>query len=409
MKLSSYSVENNELCLRTGSGDFVPVSGLLEGGYQRPTYIYNFDDVKARLEHMKQAFKGKCHIHYALKSNDHPVLLKKIAELGVGVDLVSAGELRKALESGFKAKDIVFSGVGKTKAEIKEALQADIAQLNVESPAELKRIEQVASELSVKAKVAFRLNPEVNPVTHPYICTGFRENKFGMDSSFFDELHGILNDSKHLELVGVTAHIGSQLRDLSASIEAVEKSLQTFEKWRSKGFAVKTLDIGGGIGIDYSSLDTTSEYEMIEEYGAEVLKIIEGHDLELLSEPGRIIVGRCGVLVSEVQYIKETPHKNFCIVDTGMHQLMRPSLYQANHQILPLKASETSSKVLYDIVGPICESADVIGHERPFQPLFEGDLLAIMDAGAYGRVMMSDYNSHAKPLEIVVENGKIVS
>ncbi|MEO0336289.1 MAG: diaminopimelate decarboxylase, partial [Pseudomonadota bacterium] len=180
-------------------------------------------------------------------------------------------------------------------------------------------------------------------------------------------------------------------------------------KWRSKGFDVQTLDIGGGIGIDYSSLDTTSEFEMIEEYGKAVLEIIKGHDLTLLSEPGRILVGRSGVLISEVQYIKETPHKNFCIVDTGMHHLMRPSLYQANHQILPLNASQEESKKLYDIVGPICESADVVGHERPFSSLSEGDLLAVMDAGAYGRVMMSDYNSHARPLELVVENGEVVA
>jgi diaminopimelate decarboxylase len=352
MRLSCYIFHDNKLCLQTSDETKIPLIELLEGGYQRPTYIYNFDDVKARVEHMKSAFKGKCHIHYALKSNDHPLLLKKMAALGLGVDLVSAGELSKALEAGFQVKDIVFSGIGKTKSEIQKALEAQISQINVESPAELRRIEHIAGQLGVRARVAFRLNPEVNPVTHPYICTGFRENKFGMDSSFFDELHSILSDSKHLDLVGITAHIGSQLRDLSASLEAVEKSLGVFEKWRSKGFKVQTLDIGGGIGIDYSSLNTSSEFEMIKEYGEKVLSIVDGADLTLLSEPGRILVGRCGVLVTEVQYIKETPHKNFCIVDSGMHHLMRPSLYQANHQILPLNLKPDPARKLYDIVGP---------------------------------------------------------
>ena len=380
----AYGFEEGKLQLISDSSK-VSVSEIL-GDYQGPTYLYDLDDVMRRIDHMQSAFQNKCHMHFALKSNDHPYLLKRLAEKGLGVDIVSGGELRKALEAGFSPDKIVFSGVGKTKDEINLALEQGISQINVESPAELIRIGELAKAKKTLAHVAFRLNPDVNPITHPYIQTGFRENKFGMDSSFFDALEDTLNQfSENLHLKGVTVHIGSQLRDLSASIESVEKAIANFDRWKAKGFKVETLDIGGGIGINYDSLDNTSEFEMVSEYGKAVCDLLKGRDdIELYSEPGRILVGRCGVLITEVQYVKSTPHKSFAIVDTGMHHLMRPALYQASHRILPLTQCGQGSREVYDFVGPICESSDFLAKDCVSQELKQGDLLAICDVGAYG-------------------------
>lgn len=406
MNQDCYSFESGKLLMLTNQGP-VPVADLV-GDYSVPTYIYNLDDIKRRVDFFKSTFQGKIEIHFAVKCNDHPIILKHMAQWGCGADIVSGGELIKALEAGIPKEKIVFSGIGKTRKEIKLALKEEIGQLNVESPEELIRIGEIAKKEKTIAQVAFRLNPDVNPKTHPYIRTGFRDNKFGMDHSFFAELKEILNKySKSLKLVGVTQHIGSQLRDLSATFEAVEKSLSVWDSLKEQGFPLLSFDIGGGIGIDYNSLNTDSEFQQLSEYGSRILKMIEDRPLRLMSEPGRILVGRSGVLVTEIQYFKRSPYKNFLIVDTGMHQLLRPSLYQAHHQILPLTSDQknNSHKELFDVVGPICESSDVIGFDRAFSNLKAGDLLGIMDAGAYGAVMRSSYNSHPECKELFFSNG----
>lgn len=371
--------------------------------YQRPVYVYDVEQVRERLKLVNESMPGNSSIHYAMKANDNPYLLKMIAELGYGVDLVSGGELIHALECGFPANKIVFSGVGKSIAEIELAIEKQIKQINVESPEELLRIAKVAKQMGSKARVAFRMNPDVNPETHPYIKTGFRENKFGMDDSFIEELVTISNDHKDsIEVYGLTLHIGSQIREIEPFIEATQKTLKVFRSLNQRGFNLKTFDVGGGVGINYDSFDYSSEEASFKEYGVRLKEVLAPYVDEVLCEPGRFVVGHSGVLLTQVQYIKRSPYKTFAIVDSGMNHLMRPSLYQAHHNIVTVVNSD-AHKELYDIVGPICESSDVLGYERLFSQLKEGDWLAVVDAGAYGAVMSSAYNLHDFPLEIVVD------
>ena len=405
----AYGYYSSKLGLKGQSGKVLEISELLKKTGGSPVYIYDIDDVLMRVSVLREAFNRPIEIHYAMKANFHPYLLKTLAKAGVGADVVSAGEMKWAMDNGHKADHIVFSGVGKTVAEITQALKADIRQLNVESPAELRRIGEIAKSLKVKARVAFRMNPDVNASTHPYIQTGFRENKFGMDVSFFSELKEILKEFKEdLDFQGLTLHIGSQIRDISALGEAVLKTKTVWKMLESEGYNLKTFDIGGGLGIDYNNFAGEDEMNLIRQYGkmmSDALADIPKAIIQL--EPGRILVGRMGLLVSEIQYIKTTPYKNFAIINTGMHHLMRPALYQAHHRILPLFEAKEEHQEVYDIVGPICESSDVIGYDRRLPKLKSGDYLAIADAGAYGYSMASNYNLHALPKELCVHEDKI--
>lgn len=377
---------------------------------KRPVYVYQLDEVVRRYRLFKEAFAGQVCICYALKANSHPALLKVLASEGAGADVVSAGEILQALRCGFSAEKIVFSGVGKEKYEIQLALEQGIKQINVESPAELRRIGAMAQDLGVQARVAFRLNPDVNPQTHPYIRTGFRENKFGMDASFMFELEEILKKYKsNLSLVGLTLHIGSQLRDLAPIEEAVRRSLPLLDSLRQTGYPLSSFDVGGGLGIDYHSDDDGPELANLTAYAQGIKELLRPYQCEIICEPGRILTARAGVLLGEVQYLKETPFKHFAILNTGMHHLMRPSLYEAYHRILPVRRNSSAniSYKSYDVVGPICESADTLGRERHLPELGEGDYLAIMDVGAYGAVMASNYNSHELPLEWAYFEGQV--
>ena len=374
---------------------------------QTPFYVYDLDSVGQRLELLNKSLQGaRVSVHYAVKTNSHQRVLKFIAEEDMGADVVSGGELTAALEAGFPAHKIIFSGVGKSAQEIKLALQRQIRQLNVESPQELERIGEMATQLGVRAPVAFRMNPDVNPQTHPYITTGFRENKFGMDETFLPELEKILLRHKSLKLVGLTQHIGSQLLDLGAFEEAVSKIVRIYKELQAKGYELESVDLGGGVGIDYSSGDEEQERALLARYGAIAAETSRTLNCEVLLEPGRSIAARAGVLICQVEYIKETDAKNFAIVNTGMHHLLRPALYQAYHRILPLQLKEGPLKV-YDVVGPICESSDFLGRDRPFHSLQQGDFLAIADSGAYGRSMASTYNLHELPQEFIVRKGQL--
>lgn len=374
-----------------------------------PFYVYDLDGLLARFKALREAFARPVSIHFAVKANNHPEILRALARAGAGADVVSEGEIRHSLECGFPGDKIVFSGVGKTKKEIRFALKAGVKQINVESVPELIRVADIARELKVKAPVALRMNPDVDANTHPYIRTGFRENKFGLDFAEMDALLGVLhNNSSVLELRGLTLHIGSQIREIAPFREAIEKTLRLHDVLTQKGFQLKTFDIGGGLGIDYHSADIAADLKLLQDYAATVNELTQGRDFEVLCEPGRFLVARFGALIGQVQYIKETPYKTFAILDTGMHHLMRPALYEAYHRILPLSQS-TGDERLFDVVGPICESADVIGHERLLPAgLKEGDFLAIMDAGAYGAVMASTYNMRELPRQIVVSQGKVL-
>ncbi len=375
----------------------------------QPAYIYDLDDIALRFHAMNNAFAGARHtIHYAMKANSNAAILRHLCALGAGVDTVSGGEIARALAAGVPADRIIFSGVAKTHQEIQRALTARIKQINVESPQELLRIADIARQLGMVANVAFRLNPNVNPKTHPYITTGFRDNKFGMDESFMPELSGILADSsKFLRLRGLTMHIGSLLFDLEVFREAIEKVIAVHDTFKAQGHALDRLDIGGGLGVDYDNADTAREFELIAEYGRMVIQATRGLDVELLTEPGRVLVARAGVLVGRVQYIKATAQKTFAILDTGMHHLIRPALYGATHRILPL-IQGTGQQIMYDIVGPICESSDFLAKGVSLPQLKQGDCIAIADAGAYGFAMASQYNSHELPAEIMVAAGRVL-
>lgn len=381
--------------------------------FDEPFYVYNLDGILERLELYSQAFSKNHQLHYAMKANHHPEILKAFARRGVGVDIVSGGEMDRAFEAGFPPEKIIFSGVGKSRKELQKALEKNIFQINVESLQELMRISEISKSLKTKARVALRINPNVNPDTHPYITTGFRDNKFGLDLSVLPQVIQLLkSELSSLDFQGLSLHIGSQIKEISSMLEALEKTKVVMEELRREGFPIKTLDIGGGIGISYEGDGIAEEQEdiiRIQSYGREVQKILKDFDGLLLTEPGRCLVGSFGFLIGEIQYIKETPYKTFAILNTGMHHLMRPSLYSAHHRIWPIKKNETlnaPTKTLYDIVGPICESSDTLGRERLLLELKAGDYLAILDAGAYGAVMSSGYNSHKPVREIVVSGGE---
>ncbi len=365
-----------------------------------PFYVYDLKGIKERFLDYSEAFGGQAEIHYATKANNHPKILRLIRSLGGGVDVVSSGEAKEAIEAGFSPKDIIFSGVAKTESEIAFAVSKGIKQINVESPQELERIGKVAKASGKLARVAFRMNPDVSPNTHPYITTGFRENKFGMDSSFLPELERILEKyKKSLSLVGLTIHIGSQMIETEVVGEAIDKTISLYNHFVNAGHKMETFDIGGGIGIQYKENQNPVD---LGSFGLMVLEKLEPLGCRVLCEPGRYIVGPCGILVTEVQYIKKSPYKSFAIVDTGMHHLLRPALYQAYHKILNVRVRENSKQLPYDVVGPICESSDSLGKSRLLNELKQGDHLVIADAGAYGMVMASNYNSHPLPKEIFV-------
>lgn len=375
-----------------------------------PFYVYDLDGMVERLKLLQKALPSVA-IHYAVKANHHREILKAFAQHQVGADVVSKGEFERALECGISGERIVFSGVGKTADEIRFALQNNVKQLNIESIPELERVASIAREMGVRAPVALRMNPDVDANTHPYIRTGFRENKFGLDFSEIEPIVRVLHNNSSLELRGLTLHIGSQIRETKPFVEAIEKTLRLFESLIKQGFQLSTLDIGGGLGIDYQSGDLKPDEELLNEYASRVRELASRlpQSVRILCEPGRFIVARFGALVGQIQYIKETPYKTFVILNTGMNHLMRPSLYEAYHRILPLEESGNGESRLVDVVGPICESADVLGHERILPAsLKAGDYLAVMDAGAYGAVMASRYNLHELPDEVIVSKGKVL-
>jgi diaminopimelate decarboxylase len=398
--------------LRIGLPEASKSVAQIIGPYEAPVYLYDLDDIESRFRAYEKAFSGLKHtIHYALKANSHPLILAQLASWGAGVDTVSGGEIRKALNAGFAPAKIIFSGVAKTRKEIEFAVQNKIKQINIESPAELARVIEISRKLKSVTDVAFRLNPDVNPKTHPYITTGFRENKFGMDESFLPELIGQLNGARDaVKLRGLTMHIGSLLFDLDVLNEAMEKTLAVHHTLEKEGFSLDRFDVGGGLGIRYETDDTSEEIAMLAKYGDRLKATVAQHlptTTEILAEPGRLLVARSGILVTEIQYIKRAPSKTFAIVDTGMHHLLRPALYQAKHRVLALRDSKPE-RLTYDVVGPICESSDVLAKNVDLPEMQAGELLAIADAGAYGFSMANTYNSHDLPREVVVAKGRVL-
>ncbi|MBY0314025.1 MAG: diaminopimelate decarboxylase [Bdellovibrionales bacterium] len=403
MMTSSYFYKENSLCARKADGTAVELHSLTEGR-DHGFYIYSLDSIQNKINALKSSLGPlKNKIHYALKANSHPKILDLFKKNGIGADVVSGGEMNWALKHGFAPSDIIFSGVGKSKTEIRQAIEQDIYQINVESLSEVSRIGEIATELQKKVRLGIRLNPNIKVDTHPYITTGFRENKFGIpEEQIKKALQIIKKNQPWLELQGISAHIGSQIREISPMMDSAKSLLTTYESLVRQGVPLKNLDIGGGVGINYLSEDESDELAFLKTYGEGLQSLLSQFPGQLLTEPGRILVGRSGILCTRVEYIKDNGFKNFIVVNSGMNHIMRPSLYKAHHRILPLKPQLKGAMKNFDVVGPICESSDVLGADRAMATPKEGDWLALMDAGAYGMSMASTYNHHALPEEVII-------
>ena len=403
--------KNQELTQNTlspGEETQIPCN-LLAFAQNHPTpfYLYNLPALKARVELFKKNILP-ARIFYAMKANSHPDILKLFHN--EGVDVVSGGEIDLAVKAGFRGDQILFSGVGKTRLEIQNALQHNILQFHVESVPELVRIQKTAKSMGVSARVAFRLNPDVKVLhSHPYIQTGLREHKFGIELNKIPELKHILKSARgELTLTGLSFHIGSQIKDLGAIQASINKISEVYLELQKEFPSLSNLDVGGGLGVNYQSTDDKAEVKLITEYGnmlSSLSKKIKGN---IFTEPGRILTARYGCLISRVQYIKKTSRATFAILDTGMHHLIRPCLYQSQHTILPL-LKRPGEKIVYDIVGPICESSDIFAKHLPLTPLKEDDYVAILDTGAYGYVMASTYNQHPLPKQYCIKEGHLIS
>lgn len=371
-----------------------------------PAYIYSQKTLERHFNVFQEPFKGVDHlICYSMKACSNIGILNVFANLGGGVDIVSGGELYRAMKAGIDPQKIVYSGVGKRESEIDEALEADILMFNVESEGELDTLNQRAVMRSQKARIALRVNPDVDPKTHPYISTGLKTNKFGIDISRAVELYKRAQGMKGLEPVGIDCHIGSQLTELSPFRETVSILKELLTTLRQEGIKVKYLDVGGGLGIPYDQ-ETPPPPSA---YGSAILDALAHLDVKVILEPGRVLVGNAGMLATRVLYLKQTAEKNFVIVDAAMNDLVRPSLYKAHHSILPVKRNSGgagSELFLADIVGPICESGDFLARSREFPTPAVGDFLAVMSAGAYGFTMSSNYNSRPRACEVLVDGDK---
>ena len=367
-----------------------------------PFYVYSARTLRRHFNVFDQAFAGTDHlICYAMKALSNLSILKLFATMGSGFDIVSGGELMRCLKAGAQPQKIVFSGVGKTDEEIAAALDAGILMINVESRPELYRIAEVARRRHQRAPVSLRVNPDLDPGTHPHISTGHRDSKFGVPLSQVIEYYVEARSLPDLELVGLSTHIGSQITETAPFSEAGEKIAAVVKRLRAEGIALKFLDLGGGLGIPYQE-----EPPEPAEYAAALTAPILELGLKLIVEPGRVLVGNAGALVTRVLYIKETDVKRFIVVDGAMNDLIRPVLYEAYHSIWPVEDRERSPIVTADIVGPVCESGDFFARERAIPEPREGDLLAIMSAGAYGFVMASNYNSRPRAAEVLVDGAE---
>jgi diaminopimelate decarboxylase len=372
-----------------------------------PAYVYSLATLQRHFRVFDQAFSKVPHIVcFSVKANSNIALLRAFAKEGSGFDIVSSGELFRARKAGGDPKKIVFSGVGKRKEEIEYALDCGILMFNVESEHEMVALNEIAGGVGKKAPISLRINPDVDPQTHPYISTGMKKAKFGVDIARSVESYKKAVSLPHLEVVGVDCHIGSQLTSVSPFVDALARVREYLERvlvgsLQKEGAQIRYLDLGGGLGISYK--DEMPPHP--KEYANAIIQGLEGLNVTLILEPGRVIVGNAGILVTEVQYLKETDEKKFVIVDGGMNDLIRPALYGSYQAIEPV-TQRSSEKIVADVVGPICESGDFFAKDREISRPQRGDLLAVMSAGAYGFTMASNYNSHPKPPEVLVDGDR---
>lgn len=367
--------------------------------YGTPLYVYSYQTLLRHFRAYSDAFDDYPHIIcFALKANPNISLLRLFAKLGGGADIVSGGELYKALKAGIPPQRVVYAGVGKTEEEIRLSLKSKILMFNVESEDELREINRIAGIMRRKAPIALRINPDIDPKTHPYIATGLKRHKFGIPIEDAVEYYRIASRLKNIKVIGIHKHIGSQITKVSPFVDALRSILLLMDKLFAKGVEIKYLDVGGGLGISYKD----EEPPIPKDLARNLIPLLQGRNLTLIVEPGRSIAGNAGILVTKVLYLKKGEEKEFAIVDAGMNDLLRPSLYSAYHRILPVIRRQRST-VLYDVVGPICESGDFFAKKRELREVKQEEYLAVMGAGAYGFSMSSNYNCRPKAAEVMVK------
>jgi diaminopimelate decarboxylase len=383
--------------------EHVPVSRIAKE-LGTPCYIYSHETLIRHFHAYDSAFKDIPHvIAFAMKANSNLAILRLMAREGSGVDIVSGGELFRAMKAGVPASKIVFAGVGKSPDEIRDALKANILMFNVESAAEIRAIDDVAASVGMKARIALRINPDVDPKTHPYISTGMKKSKFGIAADRALEEYKIAASMSHIDVVGVHAHIGSQLTDVTPFVDSLKKVVALIDTLKGHDINIRYLNIGGGLGITYSD----EKPPLPQDLAHAISPLVQGLGLTLVMEPGRVIVGNAGILVTKALYEKAGETKHFVIVDAAMNDLIRPSLYGAYHEIRPVsEAAVHRPKQMVDIVGPVCESGDFLAKDRSLPNIQPDDLLAVMSAGAYGFVMASNYNSRPRIPEVLVKGGE---
>jgi diaminopimelate decarboxylase len=392
--MNYFKYKNGELY-----ADDVPVAQIAQA-VGTPVYIYSYKTLKRHFRVFDGAFKGVPHITcYSCKANSNIAILKIMGTLGGGTDIVSGGELFRALKAGIQPRKIVFSGVGKTNEEIKSAVKAGILMINVESADELAATRSVAKKMRSKVPLSVRVNPQIDAKTHPYITTGLKKNKFGVlwDEAYM--LYHKMQADPYLDPIGISSHIGSQILELGPFIEAVQSLKKMVLQLREDGIPIAYIDIGGGLGITYKDELPPQPGD----YGKVIEKELKGMNLTIILEPGRVLVGNSGIMVTKLLYRKQGPGKTFYIVDGAMNDLVRPAFYDAYHEVIPI-SRKTGTGIKTDIVGPICESGDFFAKDRNIADLESGELLAIMGAGAYGFSMSSNYNSRRRAAEVLVKD-----
>lgn len=395
--MNLFEYQNNELC-----AEQVPIREIADK-VGTPVYIYSYNTLLRHFEVFDAAFASIEHlVCFAVKANSNLAILRSLAQAGAGMDIVSGGELYRALQVGVKPEKIVYAGVGKTKVEMEYALESGVLLFNVESQAELQLLNQVAGYLGRKARVALRVNPDVDPQTHPYISTGLKQNKFGISIDKAIEEYRVAAGLENIQVVGIHKHIGSQITEIDPFVDSLEKVVLLIKELRIMGLSIQYINLGGGLGITYDTETPPSPKAFAEGI---IPLIKELGDCKVILEPGRVIMGNAGILVAKVIYTKSTKVKNFVIVDAGMNDLIRPSLYNAYHKIIPVQQNERP-EVEVDVVGPICETGDFLAQERMLPEFRRGELMAVMSAGSYGFSMSSNYNSRPRVAEVLVNRDK---
>ena len=395
--MDHFNYRNGVLC-----AEQIDLTSIAEQ-FGTPCYVYSRATLERHWHAFDQAYAARPHlVCYAVKANSSLAVLNLLARLGSGFDIVSIGELERVLAAGADPGRIVFSGVGKRTDELRRALQAGIRCFNVEVADELDRLEKIAGDLGTAAPVSLRVNPDVDANTHPYISTGLKENKFGISIDDALAEYRRASTMPHLKIVGIDCHIGSQLTSIGPFLDALERVLSLGEQLRQEGIVIHHLDLGGGLGIRYRDEEPPAPSELAHA----VCERLKETDYEIIVEPGRAIVGNAGILLTRIEYLKSNELKHFAIVDAAMNDLLRPALYNAWQAILPVIEHGVGETQTYDVVGPVCETGDFLGKQRPLA-IREGDLLAVRSAGAYGFSMSSNYNSRPRPAEVMVDGDRV--